>query len=519
MDEFTQRSTAMSELTTNLRLTAVGVLCALAMNSAWAGKANDTLVYASDTAPENISLYHNNAREGVILAHLIWDTLIYRDPDTGEFKPMLATDWKWEDSTHLVLSLRQGVTFQNGDPFTADDVAFTFNYALSPESKTVTLQNIEWIKKVEKIDPYKVRFELKQPFPAALEYLSGPLPVYPEKYFKQVGLEGFSKAPIGTGPYKVTQVVSGQSVSLDKNPTYFKDSPEGQPNIGHIKFEVIPDADTRLAQLMTGDVDWIWRVSPDQSDNLKTMPNLSVLSSETMRVGFLTMNSRGTDQPNSPFTKLQVRQAVSYAINRKGMAESIIRGGSRPLYAPCFPAQFGCETNAAVTYDYNPEKAKQLLTAAGYPDGFETDIYAYRDRDYAEAIIGDLRKVGIRAKLHYQNYAALRDELRAGKVPLSFQTWGSYSINDASAFIGVYFKGGADDDAKDPETMGWVSKADTSIDPAVRKDLYSKAIHKITENVYSVPLFSYTSNYAFTSDLNFKAYPDELPRFNSSSWK
>lgn len=509
----------MAHMKRSVCLTAAGMLCAMAAHTAWAGKADDTLVYASDSAPENISLYHNNVREGVILAHMIWDTLVYRNPKSGQYEPMLATSWTWDDDRHISFELRKDVKFQNGDPFSADDVVFTFNYALAPDSKIVTLQNVDWIEKVEKTDSYKVRFTLKKPFPAALEYLSGPLPVYPAKYFQKVGLEGFSKAPIGTGPYVVKNIVNGQSVTLDRNPDYFRESPQGQPKIGHIKFEVIPDADTRMAQLMTGQVDWIWRVGADQADSLKNMPNLTVLSSETMRVGFLTLNSRGTDQANSPLTKLPVRQAISYAINRKGMAESIIRGGSRPLYTPCFPSQFGCNGKVAVNYDYNPEKAKQLLTSAGYPDGFDTDIYAYRDRDYAEAIIGDLRKVGIRAKLHYQNYATLRDELRAGKIPLSFQTWGSYSVNDASAFIGVYFKGGTDDDAKDPEVKDWVEKADTSMDPKIRSEFYDKAIQKITQNVYSVPLFSYTSNYAFTSDLNFQAYPDELPRFAEASWK
>ncbi len=487
--------------------------------SALANKANDTLVYASNSWPENISPYHNNLREGVILGHLAWDTLIYRDPNSGKYEPMLATGWKWKDATHLVLDLRKGVQFQNGDPFSADDVAFTFNYALQPDSKVVTLQNISWIKHVDKLSQYQVQFELKKPFPAALEYLSGPLPIYPEKYFNKVGLVGFSKAPIGTGPYKIVKIVNAQEVDMVKNPHYFKDSPIGQPKIGKLKFVVIPDSDTRLAQLMTGQVDWIWRVPSDQADQLKSMPNVTVLSSETMRVGFLTLNSRGTDKPDSPFKKLKVREAVNYAIKRDALAHALVRGGSRPIYTPCFVTQFGCDVSAAVKYPYDVKKAKQLLKEAGYPDGFDTDIYAYRDRDYAEAIIGDLRKVGIHAKLRFMTYAALRDKARAGHVPMAFQTWGSYSINDASAMTSVYFKGGADDEDKDAQVEDWLDKADTSVDPKVRQTYYDKAIHKITKNAYWAPMFSYSSNYAFDSTLNFKAYPDELPRFWEASWK
>src|SRR5450830_539386 len=122
-------------------LLALGVVGAA---PAQASKANDTLVYASDSEVENISPYHNNLREGVIIAHLAWDTLVFRDPKSNEYKPQLATAWKWETPTALVLDLRQGVKFQNGDPFTADDVVFTLNYVVSPESKAVTRQNTDW---------------------------------------------------------------------------------------------------------------------------------------------------------------------------------------------------------------------------------------------------------------------------------------------------------------------------------------------------------------------------------------
>lgn len=486
---------------------------------ALANKANDTLVYASDSEVENISQYHNNLREGVILAHLIWDTLVYRDPKTNEYKPQLATAWKWESPTALVLDLRQGVTFQNGDKFSADDVVFTFNYAVAPDSKVVTRQNTDWVKSVDKLGDYKVRINMKSPFPAALEYLAGPMPIYPGAYFKKVGLEGFAKAPIGTGPYKVTSVTPGQGVTMVKNATYFKDSPQPQPSIGNIKFVIIPDPETRAAQLMTGAVDWIWRVPPDQADSLKTNPKLAVQSGETMRVGFVTLDSTGASSANSPFKDLRVRQAVNMAINRKGIAENLMRGGSQPVFTACFRTQFGCDTNAAIKFEYNPAKAKELLAAAGFANGFETDIYAYREREVAEAIIGDLHKVGIRARLHYLKFAALQNEYRGGKTPMTFQAWGSFSMNDTSAFAGVFFKGSADDITKDPQLQQFLQAADSSNEPAVRKANYTKAQELISKQAYMAPLFSYSTYYAFNSQLKFQGYPDELPRFYEASWK
>jgi peptide/nickel transport system substrate-binding protein len=486
--------------------------------SVFAGKKDDTLVYASDSEVENISPYHNHMREGVILARHVWDTLIYRDPKTNEYKPQLATGWKWESPSSLLLNLREGVKFHNGDAFTADDVVFTFD-VVGPGTESVQPQSVEWIEKTEKVDDYTVRLRLRKPFPAALEYLSGPTPIYPAKYFQKVSLAGYSKAPVGTGPYKITSVTPGQGVTMERNPDYFKESPLGQPKIAKLKFVVIPDPEARVAQLMTGQVDWIWRVAADQLPSLKAVPNLSVKSGETMRVGFIMLSSLVQGPEGAPYKDLRVRQAINYAINRKGMAENLVRGGSQPLWSACYPGQVACDTRHVVRYEYNPEKAKKLLAEAGYPKGFETDIWAYRERDYAEAIIGDFRKVGIRARLHYVKLPVMDADARSGKAPMIIRTWGSLGINDASAFTTPFFGGKGNDLWRDPEVVELLTKADITIDTKERNALYAKALGRISSQAMAAPLFSYSVNYAYTSDLSFDSWPDELPRFYMSSWK
>lgn len=487
--------------------------------NSYAGKQNDTLVYASDSEVENVSPYHNTMREGVILAHLVWDNLIYRDPKTGEYKPELATDWQWESPTVLTLHLRKGVKFHNGDDFSADDVAYTFEHIAGPGTASVVPQSVDWIQSVEKVDDYTVKLHLKKPFPAALEYLSGPTPIYPAKYFQKVQLAGFSQAPVGTGPYKIVKVTPGQGVTMEKNPDYFKDSPLGQPKIGKLQFVVIRDPEARVAQLMTGQVDWIWRVASDQVESLSAMPNLAVKSGETMRIGFVAINTHATGPEGEPFKDLRVRQAINYAIDRQGMVKNLVRGGSQPVYTACFHAQTACDDSQVTKYPYDPAKAKQLLAEAGYPNGFDTDLWAYRERDYAEAIIGYLRNIGIRARLHYVQYPVMADALMTGKAPLAFNTWGSFSINDATAFTTPYFGGKGNDIWKDQEVTDTLHKADETIDAKQRSALYAQALGRISSQAYIAPLFSYSTNYAFTSDLNFQDWPDELPRFALSSWK
>ena len=167
-----------------------------------AGKRDDTLRIAANQVPESLDSYMNNVRIGVIITHHIWDHLIYRDPRTNEYKPSLATGWKWVDDKTLELELRRGVRFHDGEAFDADDVVYTLNFVANPANKVVTQQNVNWIEKAEKLEPFKVRVRPRQPFPAALEYLAGPVVIYPNEYYAKVGPKGMSEKPVGSGPYK-----------------------------------------------------------------------------------------------------------------------------------------------------------------------------------------------------------------------------------------------------------------------------------------------------------------------------
>ena len=487
----------------------------------WAGKKDDTLNIATERELESVDRYFNSAREGIIFARHVYDNLLYRDPKTYEYKPLLAKSYQWVDDTTMAIELRQGVKFHNGTEMTADDVVYTLNFAADPENKVKTQRYSNWIKEVVKEGPYKVKILLKEPFPAALEFLSGANPIYPKDYYTKVGPKGFGMAPIGTGPYKVTELEPGKKVILVKNEDYFKDSPKGQPSIGKIVWRTLPETNTHVAELMTGSLDWIWLVPQDQAERLAKMPNLTVIAAETMRVGFLMMDAAdrtGELGMDNPFKKLAVRRAINHAINKEAISKSLVGGNSRTVDSACFPTQFGC-TDDVMKYEYNPEKAKKLLAEAGYPNGFETTLHGYRNRPYAEAMVGDLAAVGIKAKLLMMQYSALREKRRAGKVQFDFETWGSYSINDVSAIVSHFFEFENDDMAKDPQVRDWLLEADRSIDSEKRKMLYKKALQRIAEQAYWAPLFTYVSNNCFSKDLDFTPYPDAIPRFFQAKWK
>src|SRR6266446_5860388 len=220
------------------------------------------------------------------------------------------------------------------------------------------------------------------------------------------------------------------------------------------------------------------------------MPYLQAVQQESMRIGYLSIDAAGRSGAGNPLTNLKVRQAIWHAVNRQEMADKLVQGGSRVPIAPCFPTQFGCDADAAVKYAYDPAKAKALLAEAGFPNGFETEFLT-----------------------------SVQPTSWRGAAPLYHQSWGSYSINDVSAIFPVmYGKDANDNYSRDPELEKLVAEGGAANDKESRKKAYSAAIKLMTEKAYWLPLFTYVNTYAFAKQLDFKTYPDELPRFYFAKW-
>jgi peptide/nickel transport system substrate-binding protein len=491
---------ALKPARSGLKLVAGAVLAGLLAISgpALAGKKDDTIRFAYDQAPESVDPFFNNVRIGVIIGANVWDTLVVRDPNTNEYTGNLAKSWKQIDDKTIEFELRQGVKFHNGEEFDADSVVYTLNFVADPANK--------------------VRLTTKQVFPAAIEYLAGPVVIHPAKYYAEVGPKGQNAKPIGSGPYRVASYVPGKSITLEKNPAYFKDGPKGEAKINKVEIRFIPDRQTQMAETLSGGADLIMHVPKDQADQAAKVPHLQVLSGETMRIAFMQLNTLD-NTPTPALKDPRVRMAIAHAIDRESIVKNIVGAGSRVLHTQCFPSQFGCTDQGAARYAYDPALAKKLLAEAGFPNGFETEIFAYRERNQTEAIINNLQQVGIKAKLNFSQYAAMRDAIRAGKASLTHQTWGSFSVNDVSASIPVWFGGEADDVTRDKETQELLKKGNNSVDPKVRQQAYQQALKKIADNSYSVPLWSLPVYYVASKELNFKAYPDEMVRLWEMTWK
>ena len=485
---------------------------------ALAGKADDTLNAAFLGEVATLDNYKETGREGLVLARLIYDSLLRKDYATGGFKPELAESYKLVDDKTIDFELRRNVKFHNGQPMTADDVVYTLNLVSSKDYNARYQIAVEWIDRAEKLGDYSVRLHMKAPNPLALEMLAGNLPIYPKAYYSDVGSAGMGTKPIGTGPYKVVEVIPGSRYVFERFEDYYEGSPKGKAQIKRMVMRILPEPNTEYAELINGGLDWIWRVPPDDARNLSRQPNIRVQNAEIMRYAYISLNP-AVDGGKSPLADVRVRRAINYATNRSAIVKALIGGASRVLTTPCFPIQFGCTTDVA-SYDFDPAKAKLLLGEAGYPNGFKIElVVSAMPRIQAEAIAANLGKVGVQVTLNEQQYAPATTMWREGRTAMLMRNWGSYGVADSGLSTGQYFSGTEDDLAKDPALVRPLQEANTSVDQERRKKIYEAAAKRVADQAYWLPLWSYNVTTAQNKDLELNLNPDEFVDFFAARWK
>lgn len=485
---------------------------------ALAQKSADALRWVSAYPIDSLDPYYNISREIVVITQQeVWDTLVYHDPGSTEYKPLLATSWRWLDPTTLEFVLRDDVKFQDGKPLAAADAVYTFNYIADAAHKIPMQQNVSWIKGAEQTAPNTFRLMLKGPFPPALEFLSSLLPVLPENFYGADGKPPPVGKAYGTGPYRITAFNPGVSMDVEATGSTVPGSPKANPGIKRLDYRRIPDESTQIAELLSGGADWIWNVPSDQAPRLAQAKGVTVKSVETMRLSFIQFNLRDM-QGGNPLQNVKVRQAVAHAIDRAGIVKNMIGYGARVPHAFCYVSQFGCEQDVT-QYVYDPAEAKKLLAEAAFRPGTPLELQAFRNRDWTDAVGGQLADVGIKPTLDFIPYAAAQQKLARHEMQMYLQDNGWFSINDVYAVVNFYFNGDAYDSTQDKTLSDWVHQAATTNDPAVRKDLYSRILKRIADQMYILPMWSHPNIHAFSSDLDLTPYSDENPRFYLAHWK
>ena len=306
--------------------------------------------------------------------------------------PSLAESWTLsEDQKVYEFKLREGVKFHNGDPFTAEDVKFSFQRAKG--SKILR----EKVRDIEIVSPSRVRFYLHEPWPDFMAFYgtlaSAASWIVPKQYVEKVGDDGFKKHPIGLGPYKFASHTPGIELVMEANEDYWRQV----PHVKRLVFKSVPEAATRLAMLKKGEVDVAYLLDAPMAEELQQDAKFKVAFSGGIGIFFLDFFDQW--DPKSPWHDKRVRLAANYAIDRQTLNEAETLGASK-LTGAVVPRNFEFALPLE-PYPYDPARAKQLLAEAGYPNGFDAgelhQIPPYFSM--GEAIINYLGAVGIRLKL------------------------------------------------------------------------------------------------------------------------
>jgi peptide/nickel transport system substrate-binding protein len=402
---------------------------------------------------------------------LIYDTLVVKN-DKFEFVPSLAERFEEsEDHRQFTFHLRAGVMFHNGKQLTSADVKYTFDSLLSPSLKSPIRGSVDKISSIDAPDPLTVVFHAREPFYTFIGNLPA-IGIIPEGSGTEI-----VNSPVGSGPYRFASYKDGSAVQLEANAAYWG----GAPNIQRVHIKVVTDNSTRQAELMSGEVDLAYNAQfdPETIRALGQRRDMQVILGDGASIGYLGVNV----SPTSVLTNQKLRQAVAYGIDRDVIIHRLLRDQARKANAIMPPEHWAYDA-AVKPYDHDPERAKQLLDEAGFPDpdgdGPQTRVTltmltttTQLSRNIASIMQDQLRRVGIQLELQSLEPATLFDKLSKAQFDLYYLIGiGFNQLTDVFQF--VYHSR-----YQDPEFNEAIAKLRATNDPAQMSPLLDQLQRKL----------------------------------------
>ena len=383
-----------------------------------AGASEQTLRISAGYLPSSMDPGFDNSLFSIGVYSYIFDGLTRTD-EQGEVQPLLAKSWKTETPTRWTFELRDDVKFQNGDPMTAEDAAFSIQRLTDPDVAAAWLGTFPTIKSVKASGPHTVTIQTTEPTADLAQKLAVAF-VVPAAVVREKG-EAFANEPVGTGPYAVDDWAVNDHLSLRAWDGYWGE----KPKIAEVEIANVPEEDTRIADLKAGTAQITYPVGPDHVEGVDAEDGLAVETVPIAQNFVVSIKGVGS----GPLADERVRQALNYAVDAQGLFEGLMHSQGRVLQGQLGgPGVFGYD-EALEAYPHDPDRARQLLAEAGYADGFQTtmDIAPGRypqDLQTAEAVIAQLQEVGVRVKLRTVTSNALLNSWLKGTIsPLYVWGW------------------------------------------------------------------------------------------------
>jgi len=355
------------------------------------------------------------------IIRLVTETLTDIDQKSGKPIPVLAESWESSGATKWTFRLRKGVKFHDGTPFNAAAVKYNFERLMNPDTKAGSRGLwMDIIKSMQVVDDYTLIFNTAPcpAFPALLDY--PPAGMISPTQGEKLGLD-FYKQPIGTGPYKFVEHISGKQIKLVANDQYWG----GVPKIKEIVAKPIVETAARVMALEAGDFDVVFYVPPHEAKRLGANPKMQIIEGIPTRNFIIQLNCAW-----GPLKDIKVRQALNYAIDKKAILDRIFMGKGQVMDSWIPPNVFGYSKGK--DYPYDPARAKKLLAEAGYPNGFDVTLHYGKgvlllDTETVEAVQSYLKEVGVNAKIVETDWPTfsvlLRDPVEKNKMQLSLCGW------------------------------------------------------------------------------------------------
>lgn len=373
--------------------------------SAAGRKIKDEIVFAQSSDLTTMNPYIGTQERAYSLTNHMYDTLLVYDSDMN-MSCSLAESYEWVDDVTLQLNLVHDVKFHNGDPLTAEDVIFTFQQRANWGS---AFKNYIDVDNMQAKDDYTVIVPFTSPHPSFIYQLTDPaFGIVPKKYFESVGEDGFAKAPIGSGPYKLKDYVTGDYYTLER----FDDYWGGPAKTKYLTMKIVPEAGQRTIMLETGEIDVAYEIPYVDAAKIQDNSDLQFLSTPSMKIVMFYLNT----QSATPVHDKRVRQAIEYAIDKEAIVQAVCYGYGSVAYAIVPDSVFEYK-EVKEPHVYNLEKAKELMKEAGYEDGFSMEIWTssvQTNTEICQVVQDQLAAINIKAEISVQDANTIDTRIDAG---------------------------------------------------------------------------------------------------------
>ena len=407
------------------------------------------------------------------------------------------------------------------DYMSAEDVKYSFERVLDQKKKSPQYGNVRAIKEIRIVDPETIHIITDKPFPLLLERLVF-FPIVPKKHVEAVGDQAFgTTSPVGTGPWKFVEWKKDQLIRLEAFDQHWR----GKPAFKHLVIRAIPEIATQIAELLSGGVDIIRAVPPDQIPAIERSGTARVTATKILRVVYLQLDGDGR-AGKTPLTDVRVRRAINHAVNVDEIMQKVLGGKAVRTATGDNPMVFGYD-GSIKPYAYDPAQARKLLAEAGYPSGLDLTLNTYAGSivnvdQVAQAIMGYLGQVGVRVKpRHFADVGQYLANFRGSKLDgMTLASWGYNSVFDTDAIYYIHFHTGQPYAYNTSREMDqWLDDGRATVDPRQRQELYSRFQRFIVDQAYWVPMYAQFTIEAVSNKLVYEASSDEIMRVYSATWK